>query len=126
MSCLRQNNLEGQRICTLVMSDFLEGKRKMTAEGADKRSVEKSHADARTYDALFDVASLKGAIKQSMVDLAAASWAMDTGYLPHVDWLRVATVMMVGIIFVGAQRGRPGEWKTVQKATIKMSYLAVA
>ena len=120
--CLKRHDIDGHRDLELVLSDVLVGRKSASTRGKQARAVNRTMVDKKTYDDMFDVKGLKAAVKQSMVDLAACSWAMKNKYLPKGNWIGCATVMMHGIIFVGGQRGRPGEWALVQKEDIRMSY----
>ena len=97
-----------------------------TSRGKDVRQKEREERDGDRLDQLLPIGDIKDLVRQSMIDLKAADYALRHESLRgEANWIHMASVAMTGIVFMGQQAGRPGEWAKVTKRTIQMSYPSI-
>ena len=95
-------------------------KRKASCKYLAAKKHQKKQRDEDVVENMATIPELKQAVSQSMVDLKVAEHCLENYLFPECNWHYRTSIAMVGIIFCGAQAGRPGEWALLSKSLVRI------
>ena len=103
---------------------YVEPKKRQANKQKLAKEKDVEERDGDKMETMMEIANMREAIKQSMVNLCAVDYAIRGNlFTGKCNWPYCATVNMAGIVFLNSQAGRTKEWYKLMKSTIRMFYV---
>ena len=117
--CNRENWPEARLRLTMLLDEQLEGFMRRCLDYRKEADQLKWYEDADRLENFPELATIKAAVEQAMVDLGRIAQA-SADAIGAVDksWLTAATTAVVGIIYYNSFAGRSGEWEAMTKSHV--------